>query len=105
MWHGWLWARVGRGVLGEEAARLNTIKKLEGAQVAAQARMSGSFIREPIGALVALDADVGRDPLDVDVSIFECVMVELSHSAHECAVGFGAVAFGDGNGRVCAVSE
>ena len=105
MWHGWLWARVGRGVLGEEAARLNTIKKLEGAQVAAQARMSGSFIREPIGALVALDTDVGRDPLNVDVSVFECVVIEFSHSAYECAVGLGTVAFGDSNGRVCAVSE
>jgi hypothetical protein len=100
-----MWSRVGRGVLGKEAARLNAFKKLEGAQVAAQARLSGPFVREPIGALVALYADVGRDPLDVDVSIFECVMVELTHSAHECAVGFGAVAFGDGDGRVCAVSE
>ena len=105
MWRGWLWAQVGRGVLGEEVARLNTFKKLEGAQVAAQARLSGPFVREPIGALVALDADVGRDPLDVDVSIFECVMVELSHSAHECAVGLGTVAFGDSNGHVCAVRE
>ena len=100
VWRGWLWARVGRGVLGEEAARLNTFKMLEGAQVATQARLSGPFIREPIGALVALDADVGGDPLNVDVSVLECAVIKFAHSAHECTVGIGAIAFGYRNGCV-----
>ena len=67
--------------------------------------MSGALVREPVGALVALDADVGGNPLNVDVSVLECAVIEFAHSAHECAVGLGAIAFSYCNGCVCAVGE
>jgi len=47
----------------------------------------------------------GRYPLDVDMPVFECMVVEFAHHAHEGAVGFGVVVFGDGDGGVRAVCE
>ena len=61
--------------MGEEMPLLDALEELEGAQVTAQTRLSGPFIRERIRAHVALDADVGRDPLYVNIPIFECVVV------------------------------
>jgi hypothetical protein len=71
----WLWAWVGRGVVREEVAFPNALQVLDGAQVAALTRLSGPFVCQPIRAFVAHDADVGRDPLDVDIPILECVVV------------------------------
>ena len=71
----------------------------------AQAGLTGPFVREPVGSLVAHDANVSRDPFDVNVSVYECAVVEFAYSVHKCAVGFGVVVFGDGDGCVCAVGE
>ena len=41
-----------------------SLEQLQGAKVVAQAGLAGPFVREPIRSLVALDADVCRDPVD-----------------------------------------
>jgi hypothetical protein len=69
-----------------EVALAYALEQLEGAQVVALVGLAGPFIREPICPLVALNADVGRDPLDVHIPVFEYVIVDFSYSAHECAV-------------------
>ena len=69
------WGLRGRGSLGEEVALLNALEQLEGAQVTAQTRLPGPFVHERIRSFVALYADVGRDPLCVNIPIFECVVV------------------------------
>ena len=92
-------------MLGEKVALADAMEELEGAQVTAQTRLPGPFVREPVRAFVAHDADVGRNPFNVNMPVFECVVIEFAHSAHKCAISFGVVVFSDGNGCVCAVSE
>ena len=88
-----------------EMPLLDVSELLGGTQVVAMVGLARPLIRESIRPLVAFDTDVGRDPLDVHVPVFECVVVKFSYSAHERAVCFGMVVFGDGNGCVRAVSE
>jgi len=88
-----------------EGACANVPVLLEGAEVAALSGMAGTFVSQAVGPLVALNADVGRDPLDEYAPVFERAVVEFAHSVHEHAVGFGFVVFGDGQCSVRAVGE
>ena len=68
-------------------------------------RLAGTLVGEGIGSFIAGDAHVGRDPLDMYVSVLLCMMVEFADGVHKRAVCFGCVVFGDGDGGVCAVCE
>ena len=96
---------LGPFVVAGEGACAAVLVLLEGTEVAAQAGLAGTFIRQAVCPLVALNADVGWDPLDEDAPVLECAVVEFAHSVHERAVGFGFVVFGDGQCGVRAVGE
>ena len=66
------WAGASRGGAGAEAL----------------AGLAGTSVRQAVRPLVALYANVGRDPLDEDKPVLECAVVEFSHSISERAVGF-----------------
>jgi hypothetical protein len=61
-------------------------KLLEGAQVLALVGLSRPLIRQFIGSLVALDADVGRDPFDVHVPVLVGEVVEFANRVNKSDV-------------------
>jgi hypothetical protein len=87
---GWAGRGVG-GLLGwvvaaDEVAIANALKQLERAEVIAQAGLAGPFVGESVRPLIALNANMGRDPVDVHVPMLECAIVEFAHSEYKCAV-------------------
>ena len=88
-----------------EVSLLDALKLSDGAEEGALVKLARPFVCQSVRPLVALDADVGRDPLDVHLSVYESAVVEFAYCVHERAVGFGFVVFGDGDGGVCAVCE
>ena len=92
-------------VVAGEVVGGDAVKERGGAEEKALVGAAGSFVRETVSLFITYDADVGRDPLDVNVPVCEGEVVEGTNRAHEGAVCFGVVVFGDGNGSVCAVCE
>ena len=76
----------GRVALVGEVPLLYAPELLEGAQVVALVGLSCPLIRKSIRPLVALDADVGRDPLDVHVSVLVGEVVKFADSVHKSAI-------------------
>jgi hypothetical protein len=94
-----VWVMVSIGVVGCvvvacEVAGLDAMEELEGAMVLAMLGLPRALVREPIRLLVAYNPDVGRDPLNENISVFEYVVVDFAHRAYEGMVGFGLVVFG-----------
>ena len=80
------WGVEGRVALVGEVPLLYAPELLEGAQIVAQMGLARPLIRKSICPLVALDADVGWDPLDVHVPVLVGVVVEFADSVHKGAV-------------------
>ena len=97
-------ASGGAGGRGEEALA-DAAEELKGADEEAQAGLARTFVGQPVCALVAFDAHVGRHPVDVHMPVFERGVIQLADRIDKCAVGPGLVVFGDRYGRVCAISE
>lgn len=92
-------------VVAGEVVIGDAVKERGGADEEALVGATGSFVRETVCLFVTYNADVGRDPLDVNVPVCEGEVVEGTNRAHEGAVCFGVVVFGDGDGGVRAVCE
>jgi hypothetical protein len=67
-------ASGGAGGRGEEALA-DAAEELKGADEEAQAGLARTFVGQPVCALVAFDAHVGRHPLDAHIPVFERVVV------------------------------
>ena len=69
-------------------AFVEATEQLEGADGAAQLQ-ARPFVGQSVRPFVAFDADVGRDPFDVHVSVLERVVVEFACRVHERGLDLG----------------
>ena len=100
-----MWRRCRPGGCAGEGARCDPLQLLEGAEVAAQAGLPRPFVGQAVRLFVAVDADVGRDPLNQHMPFDERTIVQPAHSVYERAIGSRFVMFGDDKCRVCAVES